>query len=50
MDKKIFKWKKLGEVVVDGGIMIVSDAENFEIAGSGSGEKFIRISNGACYG
>ena len=29
MDKKIFKWKKLGEVGVDGGIMIVSDAENF---------------------
>ena len=24
--------------------------ENFEIAGSGSGEKFIRISNGTCYG
>ena len=24
--------------------------ENFEIAESGSGEKFIRISNGACYG
>ena len=29
MDKKIFKWKKLGEVGVDGGIIIVSDAENF---------------------
>ena len=27
--KNIFKWKKLGEVDVDGGIMIVSDAENF---------------------
>ena len=29
MDKKIFKWKKLGEVGVDAGIIIVSDAENF---------------------
>ena len=28
--KNIFKWKKLGEVNLDGGIMIVSDAENFQ--------------------